>query len=71
LNSPSPAKSSAPALPNFIVTMHWYHLPKVKHNEDTIREYEHGESQKLGRWIKLLVIALPFILLIVWLILRK
>ena len=51
--------------------MHWYHLPKVKHNENAVREYERGESQKLGRWIKRLVIALPFILLIGGLILHK
>ena len=55
----------------YIVTMHWYHLPKVKHNEDAVREYERGESQRLGRWVKCLVIALPFTLLIGWLILHK
>ncbi|MFZ1041139.1 MAG: hypothetical protein WCA79_18195 [Anaerolineales bacterium] len=43
----------------------------MKHNEDAVREYEHGESQKLERRIKRLVVALPFILLIGWLILHK
>ena len=50
--------------------MHWFHLPKIIHDEDVIREYEYGESQKLGRWIKWLLIALPIILLIIWFVFR-
>ena len=51
--------------------MHWFHLPKVTHNEDAIREYELRESQKLGRWIKgIVIIGLPVILLVIWLIRR-
>jgi hypothetical protein len=46
--------------------MHWNHLPKVLHNEDTIREYERGESKKIGRWIKWLMIILSLILILVW-----
>jgi hypothetical protein len=71
LNSKLLPETTALRLSGFIVIMHWYHLPKVKHNEDAVREYERGESQKLGGWIKRLVIALPFILLVLWLILHK
>jgi len=47
--------------------MHFDFLPKVTHNEDAVREYEREENHRIRRWLKRLVIALPFILLIVWL----
>jgi len=51
--------------------MHFDFLPKVTHNEDVIREYERVENKRIGRWIKrVVVIALPVILLIVWIIHR-
>lgn len=52
--------------------MHWYHLPKVIRNADAIREYEHGESKRIGRYVKRFVfIALLMILLfVVWFFLR-
>ena len=50
--------------------MHFDFLPKVTHNEDVIREYECGEAKRIARWLKRLVIALPVILLIIWLVHR-
>ena len=49
--------------------MHWYHIHKKTYNEDAIREYERAESRKIGKWIKrLLLVAIPVTLLIIWLI---
>ena len=52
--------------------MHWYHLPKVIHNADAIREYENQESKQMSRYVKRLVLILiPVILILfVWFLLR-
>jgi len=51
--------------------MYWETLPKVTHNEDAIREYEHAESRRIGKWLKrFTLLALPLALLIFWLLSR-
>ena len=47
--------------------MHFDFLPKVTHNEEAIRELERAENRRIRRWLRRLIIALPLILLIVWL----
>ncbi len=51
--------------------MHFDFLPKVTHNEDAIREYERGENQRIKRWLKRLALLIPFILFLIWLLLRS
>ena len=49
--------------------MHWEDLPKVTHNEDAIREYEHGENKRIAKYLgRAAWIALPIALLILWLL---
>ena len=50
--------------------MHFDFLPKVIHNEDAIREYEREQNSKIKLWIKLLVLAIPLVVLVAWFILR-
>ena len=51
--------------------MHWEKLPKVIHNEDAIREYEHEESKQITKSLKRAAwIILPVALVIVWFLSR-
>jgi hypothetical protein len=50
--------------------MHWFHIPRVIHNEDAIREYERAESRRIGRLLRWLLLGLPLIVLGAWLLLR-